>query len=224
MALELVSPTRVSGERAQRTPFAESKEPNKYEVFIRQPDVVRFLRQLKIDNKDMKKEFVLMANKDDLSYTGTKMGGAGHGLNQVFTAGKMPFYARPTGIDKIRIGRISKEFNEKQYATKWSIEGKFSRSGTDYEEPKKGQRERMQDWIKSTGINFENAPTSLEVAEEEIKGIPEDVKLKDLKLHDDIKTRYTEELERLKTGELSISEDELDAEESPEQRLAELSA
>ncbi len=91
MALELVSPTRVSGERAQRTPFAESKEPNKYEVFIRQPDVVRFLRQLKIDNKDMKKEFVLMANKDDLSYTGTKMGGAGHGLNQVFTAGKMPF-------------------------------------------------------------------------------------------------------------------------------------
>ncbi len=202
MALELVSPTRVSGERQRAPSSGEGKEPNKYEVFIRQPDVVRFLRQLKVDNKDMKKELVLMANKDDLFYTGTKMGGAGHGLNQAFTAGRMPFYARPTGIDKIRIGRISKEFNEKLYATRWSIENKFSRSGTDYEEPKIGQRERMQEWIKSIGITFEAAPVTLPVAEEEIRKIPEDVKGKDLELYKDIKTRYAEELERLRAGEI----------------------
>lgn len=225
MALELIAPTRAVAPRTKGVGVA-SNEPNKYEVFVRRPEVVKFLRQLKVDNKDMKKQLVLTANKDDLSYTGTKMGGAGHGLNQVFAAGRFPFYARPTGIDRVRIGRISNTFNEKLYATKWSIENKHSQSGTDYEEPKKGQRERMQEWIKASGINLENPPVTLEEATAEVGRIPAEVKEKDDELYQGVRAEYMEELERLQAGDLSTDDSSTDdadnGDDSAEKRLAEL--
>lgn len=221
MALELIAPTRIGATRTKGVGI-ESKEPNKYEIFVRRPDVIKFLRQLKVDNKDMKKQLVLTANKDDLSYTGTKMGGAGHGLNQVFAAGRFPFYARPTGIDKVRIGRISSAFNEKLYATKWSIENKHSSSGTDYEEPKKGQRERMQEWISASGINLENPPVALEEATNEITRIPAEVAAKDEELYQSVRAEYLEELERLQAGDVSPDDEGGNGDDSAEKRLAEL--
>ncbi|MGA3168804.1 MAG: hypothetical protein ABSF14_22105 [Terriglobia bacterium] len=221
MALELIAPTRATAPRTKGV-GAVSIEPNKYEIFVRRPDVIKFLRQLKVDNKDMKKQLVLTANKDDLSYTGTKMGGAGHGLNQVFAAGRFPFYARPTGIDKVRIGRISKEFSEKLYATKWSIENKFSSSGTDYEEPKKGQRERIREWISASGINLENPPVTLEEATHEVSRIPAEIAAKDEELYQSVRAEYLEELERLQAGDVSPDDEGSNGDDSAEKRLAEL--
>jgi hypothetical protein len=219
MALELVSPTRAA--QRTRAPGAGSTEPNKYEIFIQRPDVIKFLRQLKVDNKDMKRQLVLTADKDDLSYTGSKMGGAGHGLNQAFVAGRFPFYARPSGIDKIRIGRISTAFNEKLYATKWSIENKFSQSGTNYEEPKLGQRERVLEWVKASGINYENPPVKLAEAEAEVGRIPASVTASNDELYQNVRAIYADELERLQAGDISSDDIEVE-EDSAEKRLAEL--
>jgi hypothetical protein len=174
-------------------------KPNKYEAFIRQDFVIEQLRTLSIGDKSLNgdtQDILPVTNRDLLYESADKktaiktITGAAHGLNQVFVAGRMPFYARSAGSRNIRIGRISRNFQEIQYATVWAHATSGKKDVTNYEEPKGGQRKRMADWKVKAGINFEADPVSESIALAEVSKIPEDVKKEDARIFDEFENSY----------------------------------
>lgn len=158
---------------------------NRYEIVIRQPDVVAELRMLDIGNKDLngsRQNLLILSDRAllyepvDKTSVVKSMTGACHGLNQVFVAGNMPFYSRVDTDRTVKIGRISDKFNPAKYA---SVEGHRltgKNDTTHYEEPKGNQADRMKDWLRLTNINYEAKPATEDEARKELVDIAQPIK------------------------------------------------
>lgn len=201
--------TVKAGEKKVEAGVPEIGNPDKYELFLRRPDVLEVLLTLETDNKKMLKKELLHIAPEDLLYWGSTYGGAQIGLNRVFAASanapeglRLPFYARARG-DEIQIGRIADEYNAANYAT-------GGNGGADHEEPTKMQPDRVKDWLEkfgAVGIRFEPEigekwkPLSNEGAVKLVKKIPADILQETEKLLADEKVVYNEELTRIKAEE-----------------------
>lgn len=193
---------------AQKSGRNGSDTPNKYEVFVRQPEVIVMLRRLPITDKKMKGSDYFYATARGLLYESldtTKplmsINGAAHGLNQVFAAGKIPFYARALGSRTVKIGRISGKFDPSKYATVEGHNLTHKADTTHFEQPRNGQPKRMVEWLSEIGIDFSVKPVDERQALAEIDKIADTIRIRDKKLYEDLEKdyllRYTDEGEPL---------------------------
>jgi hypothetical protein len=172
--------------------------PNRYEVFIRQSDVILFLRTLDIGNKKMDKNSgntSLFVNDRALLYIQfnidrPSMLCAAHCLNQVFVAGRMPYYAKPSGDHKIRIGRISEKFDPSQYASVEGCKLRGKDESSSYEEPNRMVYVRVKTWLNEIGIDFEALPASEKEVAIEISKIYDEVKCRDRTLYKEFEYQF----------------------------------
>lgn len=184
--------------------------PDKYELFLRRPDVLEVLVTLETDNKKMLKKELLHIGPEDLLYWGSTYGGAQIGLNRVFAASanapeglRLPYYARARG-DEIQIGRIADEYNAANYAT-GGADG-----GADHEEPTKQQPDRVKallDKLGAVGFRFEPEigekwkPLNAEAAHKLVGKIPPEIVQETEKGLADEKVIYLEQLEARRVEE-----------------------
>jgi hypothetical protein len=166
--------------------YRERPIPNRFELVLRQLGVVKELRKLSIGNKIMKdnKSIILTAREllylhSDVTSSIKHINYPCHVLNQIFVAGRIPFYARIAGSDKVKIGRVSKNFDPGQYASEEGLLLKGKSDMTAYEEPNYGIRESVKYWLLEYGINFEDEPVDEEDVSVEITQIPENIKNRD---------------------------------------------
>lgn len=160
-----------------RTEYIIDGSYNRYESFVKLPQTILLLRQLNVCDKDK-----CNSDKDAAIFTSDDIpgfnSGVAHGLNTVFVAGRMPFFAKMRSINRaVYVFRINLTFEETNYATRNSYEsfkatGIGSKSQTHFNEPLTAQIDRMLAWKDSFAIDFEKNPVDEQEALQEISKIP----------------------------------------------------